>query len=105
LTTHSERKCFVLDVTGNTPCKFANSLFFWKLHNTVSSSIACSQKWYHKDEKEFYTARYWQSLDSSLALSKALKHLSISVDRLFRLYVILKLASRLARVKATQQKL
>ncbi|MEG4943804.1 hypothetical protein [Microcoleus sp. F4-D5] len=101
MTAHSERKCFVLGVRGNTPCKFANSLFFWKLHNTVSSSIACSHQRYQKDEKEFYTARYWSSLDSSLALSKALKHLSISADRLFHLYGILKLASRLARVKAT----
>ncbi|SRR6478672_4608681 len=54
-----------------------------------------------KSEKEFYTARYWPSLDSSVTLSKALKHLSISVDRLFRLYGILKPASRLAQVKAT----
>lgn len=33
-------------------------LFFWKLHNTVSSSIARSEEWYHKDEKAFYTTRY-----------------------------------------------
>ncbi|WP_445242915.1 EF-hand domain-containing protein [Microcoleus sp. N3A4] len=80
-------------------------LFFWKLHNTVSSSIARSEEWYHKDEKAFYTTRYWPSLDSELARSKALKHLSISVDRIFRLYGILKPASRLAGVRATLQKL
>ncbi|MEO1373790.1 MAG: EF-hand domain-containing protein [Cyanobacteria bacterium J06635_10] len=80
-------------------------LFFWKLHNTVSSSIARSEEWYHKDEKAFYTTRYWPSLDSELARSKALKHLSISVDRLYRLYGILKPASRLAGVRATLQKL
>ncbi|KAF3883761.1 MULTISPECIES: EF-hand domain-containing protein [Nostocales] len=80
-------------------------LFFWKLHNTVSSSIARSEEWYHKDEKAFYTTRYWPSLDSELARSKALKHLSISVDRLHRLYGIIKPASRLAGVRATLQKL
>ncbi|BAY23325.1 signal transduction protein [Calothrix sp. NIES-2100] len=80
-------------------------LFFWKLHNTVSSSIARSEEWYHKDEKAFYTTRYWPSLDSELARSKALKHLSISVDRLYRLYGILKPVSRLAGVRATLQKL
>lgn len=80
-------------------------LFFWKLHNTVSSSIARSEEWYHKDEKAFYTTRYWPSLDSELARSKALKHLTISVDRLYRLYGIMKPASRLAGVRATLQKL
>ncbi|ARV63110.1 histidine kinase [Nostocales cyanobacterium HT-58-2] len=80
-------------------------LFFWKLHNTVSSSIARSEEWYHKDEKAFYTTRYWPSLDSELARSKALKHLSIAVERLYRLYGILKPASRLAGVRATLQKL
>ncbi|WP_193198170.1 EF-hand domain-containing protein [Nostoc sp. MG11] len=80
-------------------------LFFWKLHNTVSSSIARSEEWYHKDEKAFYTTRYWPSLDSELARGKALKHLSVSVERLYRLYGILKPASRLAGVRATLQKL
>ncbi|QSJ17358.1 EF-hand domain-containing protein [Nostoc sp. UHCC 0702] len=80
-------------------------LFFWKLHNTVSSSIARSEEWYHKDEKAFYTTRYWPSLDSELARSKALKHLSISIERLYRLYGILKPTSRLAGVRATLQKL
>ncbi len=80
-------------------------LFFWKLHNTVSSSIARSEEWYHKDEKAFYTTRYWPSLDSELARSKALKHLSISVDRLYRLYGLLKPASRLAGVRANLQNL
>jgi hypothetical protein len=80
-------------------------LFFWKLHNTVSSSIARSEEWYHTDEKAFYTTRYWPSLDSELARSKAFKHLSISIERLYRLYGILKPASRLAGVRATLQKL
>jgi Ca2+-binding EF-hand superfamily protein len=80
-------------------------LFLWKLHNTVSSSIARSEEWYHKDEKALYTTRYWPSLDSELARAKALKHISISCDRIFRLYGTLKPASRLAGVRTTLQKL
>lgn len=80
-------------------------LFFWKLHNTVSSSIARSEDWYRKDEKAFYTTRYWPSFDSELARSKALNHISIAVDRIYRLYGLLKPASRLAGVRATLQKL
>ncbi|MBR8834911.1 MAG: EF-hand domain-containing protein [Stigonema ocellatum SAG 48.90 = DSM 106950] len=80
-------------------------LFLWKLHNTVSSSIARSEEWYHKDEKAFYTTRYWPSLDSELAQAKALKYNSILTDSIHRLYGILRPASRLAGVRATLQKL
>ncbi|KYC35411.1 histidine kinase [Scytonema hofmannii PCC 7110] len=80
-------------------------LFFWKLHNTVSSSIARSEEWYHKDEKAFYTTRYWPSLDSELAKAKALKHHSIACDRIYRLYGTLKPASRMVGVRTTLQKL
>lgn len=80
-------------------------LFFWKLHNTVSSSIARTEEWYHKDEKAFYTTRYWPSLDSELARAKTLKHLSIAVDRISHLYGLLRPASRLAGVRTTLQKL
>ncbi|HEY9711663.1 MAG TPA: hypothetical protein V6D48_25870, partial [Oculatellaceae cyanobacterium] len=80
-------------------------LFFWKLHNTVSSSIARTEEWYHKDEKAFYTTRYWPSLDSELARAKTLKHLSIAVDRISHLYSLLRPASRLAGVRTTLQKL
>jgi hypothetical protein len=80
-------------------------LFFWKLHNTVSSSIARTEEWYHKDEKAFYTTRYWPGLDAELAYAKALGQVSIAIDRLTRLYGMLKPASRLAGVRATLQKL
>jgi Ca2+-binding EF-hand superfamily protein len=80
-------------------------LFFWKLHNTVSSSIARSEEWYHKDEKALYTTRYWPSLDSELARAKALKHISISSDRIHRLYGMFKPAARLSGVRTTLQKL
>ena len=80
-------------------------LFFWKLHNTVSSSIARSEEWYHKDEKAFYTTRYWPSLDSELVRAKALKQISIATDCIYRLYGILRPAARLAGVRTTLQKL
>lgn len=80
-------------------------LFFWKLHNTVSSSIARTEEWYHKDQKAFYTTRYWPSFDSELARAKALKHLSITIERISRLYGLLKPASRLAGIRETLQKL
>jgi len=80
-------------------------LFFWKLHNSVSSSIARSEEWYHRDEKAFYTTRYWPSLDSELARAKALKQISISTDTIYHLYGMLKPASRLAGVRTTLQKL
>ncbi len=80
-------------------------LFLWKLHNTVSSSIERSEEWYHKDEKAFYTTRYWPSLDSELARAKALGHISISIGCIYRLHRILRPTSRLAGVRTTLQKL
>ncbi|MEG4583490.1 EF-hand domain-containing protein [Microcoleus sp. MON1_C5] len=80
-------------------------LFFWKLHNTVSSSIARSEEWYQKDEEAFYTTRYWPSIESELARAKALKQISIATDRMYRLYTILKPAARLTGVRAILHKL
>lgn len=80
-------------------------LFFWKLHNTVSSSIARSEEWYQKDEKAFYTTRYWPSLDSELARAKALKQISIATDRIYSLYGTLRPASLLSGLRTALQKL
>ena len=80
-------------------------LFFWKLHNTVSSSIARSEEWYHKNEKAFYTTRYWPSLDSELARANGLKQISISTDRIYRIYGLLRPVARLASVRLELQKL
>ena len=80
-------------------------LFFWKLHNTVSSSIARSEEWYHKDEKAFYTTRYWPSIDAELARANALKHISIATDRIYRIYGLLKPVARLAGVRMELQRL
>lgn len=79
--------------------------FLWKLHNTVSSSIARSEEWYQKDDRAFYTTRYWPSLDSELARAQALKHVSISSDRIYSIYGILKPAARLAGLSAELQRL
>jgi len=80
-------------------------LFLWKLHNTVSSSIARTEPWYHHDDKAFYTTRYWPSLDSELARSLALNQDSIAVDRLSRVYGLLKPAARLAALRHLLQKM
>ncbi len=80
-------------------------LFFWKLHNTVSSSIARSEEWYHKNEKAFYTTRYWPSIDSELARANGLKQISISIDRIYRIYGLLRPVARLASVRLELQKL
>lgn len=80
-------------------------LFFWKLHNTVSSSIARSEEWYHRDEKAFYTTRYWPSVDSELARADALKHISIATDRIYRIYGLLRPVARLAGVRMELQRL
>ena len=80
-------------------------LFFWKLHNTVSSSITRSEEWYRHDEKPFYTTRYWPSLDAELARAKTLRQASISTDFIYRLYGMLRAASRLAGARTVLQKL
>lgn len=78
-------------------------LFLWKLHNSVSSSIARTESWYHREDKAFYTTRYWPSLDSELARSQALNHDSISIERLSRIYGLLKPAARLASLRRELQ--
>ena len=80
-------------------------LFFWKLHNTVSSSIARSEEWYHQDDQAFYTTRYWPSIDSELARASALKKISIATDRIYSIYGMLKPVARLASIRLELQKL
>jgi Ca2+-binding EF-hand superfamily protein len=71
-------------------------LFLWKLHNTVSSSIARTEPWFHRDDKAFYTTRHWPSLDCELARARALNQLSIPTERLARMYGLLKPTAQLA---------
>jgi Ca2+-binding EF-hand superfamily protein len=80
-------------------------LFLWKLHNTVSSSIARSEEWYHRDDKAFYTTRYWPSIDSELARASALKQVSIATRRLMAIYGLLKPVARLSAVRLQLQEL
>lgn len=80
-------------------------LFLWKLHNTVSSSIARSEEWYHREEGAFYTTRYWPSMASELARAKAFRHASISVERIEKNYQLLRPVGRLAGVRHELQRL
>ena len=80
-------------------------LFLWKLHNTVSSSIARSEEWYHREESAFYTTRYWPSMASELARAKAFRHQHIPVERIERNYQLLRPVGRLAGVRLELQRL
>lgn len=71
-------------------------LFLWKLHNTVSSSIARSEAWYHKDSGAYYTSRYWPSLDSELERAETLGVELIPRDRVRRIYGVVKQAAHLS---------
>ena len=71
-------------------------LFLWKLHNTVSSSIARSEDWYHKDSGAYYTSRYWPSLDSELERAHTLGIDLIQRDRVQRIYGVVKSAAHLS---------
>ena len=79
-------------------------LFFWKLHNTVSASISPSESWYRREEKAFYTSRYYPSLETELAQSKSFKQEHMSCDRVSRLYDILRPTARLAGLRLTLKK-
>ncbi|WAS95714.1 EF-hand domain-containing protein [Nannocystis punicea] len=74
-------------------------LFLWKLHNTVSSSIARSEEWYHRDDAAFYTTRYWPSLASELARARAFNQASIPVERVESNFRIMGPVGRLAGVR------
>jgi hypothetical protein len=74
-------------------------MFLWKLHNTVSSSIARSETWYHRDEQAHYTSRYWPSLDSEIARANAIGHEFLETNRIQRIYSVMKHAAHLAIVR------
>ena len=75
------------------------SLFLWKLHNTVSSSIARSEEWFHLDKTSYYTSRYWPSLDSELERAKLLDIFSISTETISKIYGIIRNAIKLSTLK------
>jgi len=74
-------------------------LFFWKLHNTVSSSIERTEQWYHKEPNAFYTTRFWPSLRSELIRSQLYKEPSIPVHLVHSLYELIKPMSVLAGLR------
>ncbi|MCY0994035.1 EF-hand domain-containing protein [Nannocystis sp. ILAH1] len=74
-------------------------LFLWKLHNTVSSSIARSEEWYHRDDGAFYTTRYWPSLAAELARARAFNQPSIPVERVESNFRLMGPVGRLAGVR------
>jgi len=78
-------------------------LFLWKLHNTVSASIARTEEWYRRDQKAFYTSRYWPSIDSELARSDALGESTLAVERIIDIYAVLKPVALLAGLRLDLQ--
>ena len=91
----SNKENFNLDININDKLSVINNgeslrLFLWKLHNTVSSSIARTEEWFHKDQDSFYTSRYWPSLDSELKRASILNHHSLKIDIISRIYSIVK---------------
>jgi hypothetical protein len=81
-------------ISADVPGSFR--LFLWKLHNAVSSSIARTEPWYHREARPLYTTRFWPSIDSELARAHALGLGSISIERLTSIYSVLKPAAALA---------
>ncbi len=79
----------------------ANSLrlFLWKIHNTVSSSIARSEDWFHADKEAFYTSRYWPSLDSEIERANLLNNEMINSKDISRIYGVIKSAVHLSILK------
>lgn len=74
-------------------------LFVWKLHNAVSSSIARTEAWYHREEDAFYTTRHWPGFEAELARVRAHGHQSLSVERVAALYAIAKPVAHLATLR------
>lgn len=74
-------------------------LFVWKLHNAVSSSIARTEEWYHREEHPLYTTRFWPGLDTEIARmrAKAIEHMP--VGRLAALYSVIKPSVELATLR------
>ena len=79
-------------------------MFLWKLHNTVSSSIARTEAWYHQDTGAHYTSRYWPSLDSELARAENMGVTALETDRVKRIYGVMKQAAHLSVVRDELQR-
>lgn len=71
-------------------------LFLWKLHNAVSSSIARSEQWYHREVEPLYTTRFWPGFDAELMRAQALGLEALPLDRIACLHRALKPTVHLA---------
>ncbi|MFW5641154.1 MAG: hypothetical protein ACOCY0_00135 [Roseicyclus sp.] len=71
-------------------------LFLWKLHNAVSSSIARTEPWYHREVEPLYTTRFWPGLDAEIARVRALGQTALPLERLEAIWAALKPAAHLA---------
>jgi hypothetical protein len=78
-------------------------LFLWKLHNTVSSSISRSEKWFHKQKNPIYTNRYWPSLDAELEKAHIFNIKLIDVDKVYKVYNLLRPVSKLETLREEVQ--
>ena len=78
-------------------------LFLWKLHNTVSSSIARSEEWFNSEKDPLYTNRYWPSLDTELERANAFSKQTIELSRIYKVYNLLKPVSKLETLRDEMQ--
>lgn len=74
------------------------SLFVWKLHNAVNSSIAREEEWYHAEVESVYTSRYWPNLDAELYRAQNASGVA-SAHRLLMIVDLLKTAKELAALR------
>ena len=70
--------------------------FLWKLHNAVSSSIARTEPWYHRQPEPLYTTRFWPGIEAEMARAAADGQTSVAVERVTEIYAITKPAAHLA---------
>ncbi len=70
--------------------------FLWMLHNAVSSSIARTEPWYHRQPKPLYTSRFWPGIEAEMARAAAHGHTSVAIGRVNAIYAITKPAAHLA---------
>lgn len=74
-------------------------LFIWKLHNTVSSSIARSEAWFKTEQDPLYTNRYWPSLDTEMERAHAFSEITVELSRIYKVYHLLKPVSKLETLR------
>lgn len=74
-------------------------LFLWKLHNSVNSSIARTEDWYHTDQQALYTSRYWPNIDAETLRARGIGIGLLSSARMEKIVDILKIGTRLSKAR------